>query len=87
MLRKTVRFIADVLQHSQAGVVSWKSEWFASRLHVYQLFFFREADDHRRFHVHRFENVHRRVQLTEPAVDENDVGIELVAGARFAISP
>lgn len=53
---------------------------------VDEFFFLRQADDHGWADVELFEGFERGVKLAESAVDEDDIGVELLALAGVAVS-
>ena len=76
VLRESMGFIPDVLQHLETQMISRQPNRFAPGLRVDQLFFLGKRDDHRRAHIHCLEDVHRRVQLAQVcmATGNNDIG-------------
>ncbi len=86
VLGEAVGFVAEILQQFEAHVVAGEAEGGGFGLDVEQFFFLGERNDHGGFDVHGGEDFHGRVELAEAAVDEDDVGIKLVARAGFAIA-
>ena len=85
-LREAVRLVADRLAEPQPRVVARQPDRLALALHEDELLLLREADDHRRLRPELRERLERRVQLPQPAVDQDDVGEELRARARLAVA-
>lgn len=85
VLREAVRLVADRLAQTQPRVLAPEPDRLVPLLHVDQLFLLRQRDHHRRAHVQRLERFERRVQLPQPAIDQDDIGVQLVPLARLSI--
>src|SRR3712207_8417432 len=57
-----------------------------STLFPYTTLFRSQRDHHGRLDVHGLEDLERRVELPEPAVDQDHVGVQLVVGAGLAVA-
>ena len=78
MLREAVRLVADLLEELEAQIVAAELDGAGFPLDVDELFLFGEAHDHRRRDVECVEDVHGGVELAQPAVDQDDIRVELV---------
>ena len=87
VLREAVGLVADLLEQAQAEVVPAEFDRGGSPLDVDQFFLFGQAHDHRWRDIERIEDLHGGVELAEPAVDQDHLGVELAAAARLAVAP
>ena len=85
VLRKPVRLVADRLAELQRDVRARQPDRLGALLHIDQLFLLGQRDHHRRLAFQQCKRFERGVQLAQPAVDDDDVGVELLAIAGLAI--
>ncbi len=85
-LAEAVGFIADVLEEFEAGVGAGEFDGAGAGLDEDFFFAFGEGDDHGGFDVPLVEGVLGGVELSEAAVDEDDVGVEFGVLACVAVT-
>lgn len=86
MLGEAVGLIADVLEEFEGEVIFGEADGSGSGVGVEEFLFFCEGDDHWGFDVHGGEDVHGGMELSESAVDEDEIWEEFVGIAGVAIS-
>ena len=79
VLGEPVGFVADRLAELQTRVGAGEPNRLRPRLVIDQFFLLRQRNNHRRFGVESFEDLERGMELTEAAVDDDQVGVEFLA--------
>ena len=87
MLCEPVGFIANRLAELEPEMFTTQANGLGCFGRVNQLFLLGERNHPRRLHAQLRECFHRRVELPNAAVDQNQIGIEFFAVAGIAISP
>ena len=86
MLGEAVGFVADVLEEAEGGVAARQGEGLVAAGEEEGFPAFGEGEEEGRFAGHLAEGVLGGVELAEAAVDEDEVGVDLLAVGGLAVA-